>query len=133
MEDDKPVDNRTFKKIFQTDPLKKAKMLEMLRNKISPSAIAKHFGADHSTILYHKRRQGIETSTRVGRPLKPKPTIEPKKPKKVITYQRDLKDTPLDHYFVNGERHSTGKNYADYVREEAERKERLSPLKRFGG
>lgn len=74
-----------------------------------PSALGRLYGVDHSTIIYHCRRNQSIVSViggeiMVGRPV-PVPIVAP--------------DPWIDE---NGEKLNPGRNYAEYVMERARRK-----------
>ena len=123
--DNKP---RTYKKIFQTSPEKKAELLELLRHNPSDEAIAKHFQVDHSSIRWHRVRLAPETLTSKWRkahkpPPLPKP-VKPPKPPKVKTPSSMWNTIAPDTYLEGGEVHRTGKPYRLYLKAEADRKKK---------
>src|SRR3990167_2930514 len=101
-------------KIFQ-DITKYQELVNMLRDGVPYSQIARKYGADHSSIMYHARKLGIPTNW--GKPRKQEVI---RKFKRVPQYK-----SIGDFYMEEGERINTGKNYADYLADERKRNPKL--------
>lgn len=81
------------------------------------SSIARYFGCNHSTVIYHANKLG-EIKGKRGKTLLKKPKFGsiPINPKR-----SSHKFTPLEDYIL-GEKINTGKNYADYLRGDSAKK-----------
>ena len=109
-------------------------MLTLRLRGAGPSSLAQHYGCDHTTIIYHCKRAGVQVSGQRGvliitsgflsvGPIqqvlkeKPKPV-----PKPVL---------PIQRYDDDGSKINPGKSYAEYVAIANQRreKERMEMIK----
>ena len=95
----------SYTKIFKDKEKLEEALLMMGEGKMSLSAIARHFGCDHTTLRYHAKKHGI------ARP-------------KTWEWDKSPRRPPLsEQEFWKGV--NRGKNYKDYLKEAKAKKERF--------
>ena len=86
-------------------------MLDLVKQGYSYRSIALKFECDRSSILYQARKHKIERLVKI---------VNPKSPK---SYPQDGRTFKLKDYYVeNNEKINKGKTYAEYVKDEQDRK-----------
>jgi hypothetical protein len=103
-------------------------MIAMRQQGIGPSKLAVRFGVDHSTIIYHCKRNGVVVPK--GRRLELatlSPIVVTERPKRVSISIKGFAFITDE----TGDRINPGKNYADYVAERQKREE-VRNLQRLG-
>lgn len=94
------------------DDLKKLNEMIALREKgVSPSVLGRKYNVDHSTIIYHSQKAGIQSVITVSGVVQ----VIKKVPRVTISVSGTVR------YDEDGSRINPGRNYAEYL-EEAERR-----------
>lgn len=88
-------------------------MLKLRNNGVGPSELARKFGVDHSTIIYHAKRHGVVTSVNRGIMLSPDDTPIQKQKARVVVSGFTVSVRMAD----DGTPINTGKNYGEYLAE----------------
>lgn len=86
-------------------------MLTLRMQGVGPSQLARRFGVDHSTIIYHTKKNGVYAAIQKGITLSGF-VIEYPKPKAPVVRKTELQMERFDEY---GSRINQGKDYADYL------------------
>ena len=101
---------KTYVKLFRDEKVLQ-EMLELVKQGHSYAFLSRKFECDRSSILYQARKHKIERLVKI---------VNPKSPK---SYPQDGRTFKLKDYYVeNGEKINKGKTYAEYVKEEQDRK-----------
>lgn len=110
--------SRTYTKVFQ-NPEKKEELARLLKEGYSYASLGRYFGVDHTSVIWHARKLGIESGRGEGK------TMEPPRPRKmkVPKMKEVLAKQKEKIVVVDGERVNRGlDSYADYLKVENERR-----------